>query len=261
MKTILRMLAVGLVFACILAGTAIGQEKVVNVAAAADLSAAFKEVAADFEKQKGIEVKLSFGASVALTQQIENGAPFDLFFSADMGYPQQLIAEGHASSATFYRYAVGKLVLWALAGSPLDLDRLGMNALLDSSVQKIAIANPQHAPYGRAAEAALKHTGMYERVSAKLVIGENIAQAAQFVDSGNAQIGFVALAHAMAPEMKGKGKYWLVPADDYPAIDQGAVVLARSPHGKEAADFLEFIKTKQSSAILQRYGFTVPETR
>jgi molybdate transport system substrate-binding protein len=102
---------------------------------------------------------------------------------------------------------------------------------------------------------------MYERVSAKLVIGENIAQAAQFVDSGNAQIGFVALAHAMAPEMKGKGKYWLVPADDYPAIDQGAVVLARSPHGKEAADFLEFIKTKQSSAILQRYGFTVPETR
>jgi molybdate transport system substrate-binding protein len=156
---------------------------------------------------------------------------------------------------------VGKLVLWALAGSPLDLDHLGMNALLDSSVQKIAIGNPQHAPYGRAAEAALKHTGMYERVSAKLVIGENIAQAAQFVDSGNAQVGFVALAHAMAPEMKGKGKYWLIPAEDYPAIDQGSVVLAHSPHGGEAADFMEFIKTNESSAILQRYGFTVPGTR
>jgi molybdate transport system substrate-binding protein len=235
------------------------QDKVVNIAAAADLSSALKELAASFEKQKGIAAKLSFGASGALTQQIENGAPFDIFFSADMEYPQQLIAEGHASSTKPYRYAVGKLVLWAPSGSPLDFERQGMKALLNPSVQKIAIANPQHAPYGRAAVAALKHAGLYEKISARLVIGENVSQAAQFVESGNAQVGFVALAHAMAPEMQGKGKFWQVPSDDYPQIDQGVIVLSHSAQGQEATEFMEFIKTKEAAATLRRYGFTVPE--
>jgi molybdate transport system substrate-binding protein len=261
MKAIVGKLVAVLMLGLMIAGSAAGQERVVNVAAAADLSSALKEIATNFEKQKGIEVKLSFGASGALTQQIENGAPFDVFFSADMGYPQQLIAEGRAFPATLNRYAVGKLVLWAPANSPLDFEHQGMKALLDASVQKIAIGNPQHAPYGRAAVAALKHAGLYEKVSARLVMGENIAQAAQFVESGNAQVGFVALAHAMAPEMKGKGKYWLVPADAYPALDQGAVVLTPAPHGKEAGEFIEFIKMKDAAAILQRYGFTLPETR
>lgn len=261
MKTIARLLP-SVVFLVSALGTLAGaQDRVVNVAAAADLSAAFKEIAANFEKQKGIEVKVSFGASGALTQQIENGAPFDIFFSADMGYPQQLIAEGHASSATVYRYAVGKLVLWAPAGSPLDFERQGMNALLDPSVQKIAIANPQHAPYGRAAMAALKHAGLYEKVASRLVQGENISQAAQFVESGNAQVGFVALAHAIAPEMKAKGKYWLVQDDAYPPLDQGAILLAHSPHSQEAAEFMEFVKAKETVSIMQRYGFTMPDTR
>jgi molybdate transport system substrate-binding protein len=259
-RTMLRTLAV-LVLASTMVVPAAGQQKIVNVAAAADLSSAFKEIAANFEKQKGIEVKLSFGASGALTQQIENGAPFDVFFSADMGYPQKLISEKHASSAMLYRYAVGKLVLWAPADSPLNFERDGMNAILDPSVQKIAIGNPDHAPYGRAAVAALKHSGLYEKVSPRLVMGENIAQAAQFVESGNAQVGFVALAHAMAPEMKGKGKYWLVPADAYPQLDQGVIVLSNSAHGKEAAEFVEFIKSKETAATLQRYGFTLPETK
>jgi molybdate transport system substrate-binding protein len=260
MKTMLRMLVV-LFLASTVAASAAGQEKVINVAAAADLSAAFKEIGANFEKQKGIEVKLSFGASGALTQQIENGAPFDIFFSADMGYPQKLISEGHATSASLYRYAVGKLVLWAPANSSLNFERQGMNAILDPSVQKIAIANPEHAPYGRAAVAALKHAGLYEKVAPRIVMGENVSQAAQFVESGNAQVGFVALAHAMAPQMKGKGKYWLVPADAYPALDQGVIVLSNSAHSKEAAEFLEFIKSKEVAAILQGYGFTVPETK
>lgn len=256
-KTMLRLWIV-LLLASAMVASADGQQKAINVAAAADLSAAFKEIGASFEKQKGIEVKLSFGASGALTQQIENGAPFDLFFSADMGYPQKLIAEGYASSATLYRYAVGKLVLWAPPDSPLNFERDGMNAILDSSVQKISIANPEHAPYGRAAVAALKHSGLYEKVSPRLVMGENIAQGAQFVESGNAQVGFVALAHAMAPEMKGKGKYWLIPADAYPALDQGVIVLSSSVHAKEAAEFVEFIKSKEAATILQRYGFTLP---
>src|SRR5206468_1981987 len=162
--------------------------------------------------------------SGAITQQIQNGAPFDVFFSADMDYPKQLIAVGAAEAGSLYEYAVGKLVLWIPADSPLDV-RKGMDLLLDPSVKKIAIANPQHAPYGRAAVAALKHAGLYDRIADRIVMGENVSQAAQFVESGNAQAGFIALAHADSPAMRGRGKYWQLPADYYPALAQGAVVL------------------------------------
>jgi molybdate transport system substrate-binding protein len=227
------------------------------VAAAADLSSALKDVAAGYEKNTGVKIKLSFGASGALTQQIQNGAPFDVFFSADMDYPRQLIAGGNADSASLYQYAVGKLVLWVPADSPLDVEHKGMQILLDPSVKKISIGNPQHAPYGRATVAALKHDGLYDQVSDRLVLGENIAQAAQFVESGNAQAGFVALAHAIAPGMKGKGKYWIVPADSYPPLEQGVVVLTHSQHKQEAADFLDYIKSKECVDLLRKYGFSV----
>jgi molybdate transport system substrate-binding protein len=230
----------------------------ITVGAAADLSSALAEVAANYEKRTGVTVKLSFGASGALTQQIQNGAPFDVFFSADMDYPRQLIAGGQAEGSTLYRYAVGKLVLWTPADSQLDFEHKGMEVLLDSSVKKIAIANPQHAPYGRAAVAALKQDGLYEKVSDRLVLGENVAQAAQFVESGNAQVGFVALAHALAPAMQGKGKYWQVPVDAYPPLDQGVVVISRSSHKKEAAAFIDYMKTPEAAAVLHRYGFTLP---
>jgi len=233
----------------------------ISVAAAADLSSALQEVAANYEKRTGVTVKLSFGASGALTQQIQNGAPFDVFFSADMDYPRQLIAGGQAEGATLYRYAVGQLVLWVPKDSPLDVEHKGMDVLLDPSVKKISIGNPQHAPYGRAAAATLKHYGLYEKVSDQLVLGENISQAAQFVESGNAQAGFVALAHAIAPAMQGKGKYWIVPAEAYPPLDQGVVVLSRSPHQQGAVAFLEYVKTAEASAVLQRYGFTLPEEK
>jgi molybdate transport system substrate-binding protein len=229
------------------------------VAAAADLSTALKEIGGNYEKKTGVKVKLSFGASGALTQQIQNGAPFDLFFSADMDYPRQLIASQDAGAASLYQYAVGKLVLWVPADSPLDVEHKGMNVLLDPSVKKIAIANPQHAPYGRAAVAALKHTGVYDQVADRLVLGENVSQAAQFVESGNAQAGFVALAHAIAPGMRGKGKYWEVPLDAYPPLAQGVIVLSHSPHKKEAAEFLEYLKTKEVAELLRKYGFTLPQ--
>lgn len=228
------------------------------VAAAADLTSAMKEISDGYTNKTGVSVKLSFGSSGAITQQIENGAPFDIFFSADMDYPRQLINRRDADSASLYEYAIGKLVLWVPPDSPLDLAK-GMNILLDPSVKKIAIANPQHAPYGRAAAAALKHTGLYDRISNRLVLGENISQAAQFVESGNAQAGFVALAHAVAPGMQGKGKYWEVPAEDYPALAQGAIIISRSHHKKEAADFMEYVKTKPVADVLEKYGFTVPK--
>ena len=206
-----RILALGLIAFLVLASGVLipraeSADREINVAAAADLSSALQEVAANYEKRTGVVVKLSFGASGALTQQIQNGAPFDVFFSADMDYPRQLIAGGQADGATLYRYAVGQLVLWVPQDSPLDVERKGMDVLLDPSVKKISIANPQHAPYGRAAVAALKHYGLYEKLGDRLVLGENVAQAAQFVESGNAQVGLVALAHAMAPAMSGKGQ-------------------------------------------------------
>ena len=226
------------------------------VAAAADLNSALQEIAQRYEKTTGVKVKLSFGASGALTQQIQNGAPFDLFFSADMDYPRQLIAAGAADGETLYQYAVGRLVLWVPADSALDVEHKGMQTLLDPAVKRISIANPQHAPYGRAAVAALKHYGLYDQISDRLVLGENISQAAQFVESGNAQAGFVALAHAAAPAMKGKGKYWEIPAEAYPQLAQGVVVLSQSQHKHEAAAFLEYVK--QSGGVLRKYGFTLP---
>lgn len=239
-----------------------GQEKKnapeLVVAAAADLNPALQEICDGYEKKTGVKVKVSFGASGALTQQIQNGAPFDLFFSADMDYPRQLIAAGAADGATLYQYAVGKLVLWVPADSPLDVEHKGIQILQDPVVKKISIANPQHAPYGRAAVAALKHYRMYDQVADRLVLGENISQAAQFVESGNAQAGFVALAHAASPAMKGKGKYWEVPGEAYPALVQGVVVLSGSKYKKDAAEFLDYVRAKEQGELLRRYGFTLP---
>src|SRR6202453_2704894 len=258
-RLVLRSFIACLLLCRISAPSARAADRELNVAAAADLSSALEEVANNYQKHTGVTVKLSFAASGALTQQIQNGAPFDIFFSADMDYPRQLIAAGQAESATLYRYAVGRLVLWVPKDSPLDVEHKGMDVLLDPSVKKIAIANPQHAPYGRAAVAALNHYKLYEKISDRLVLGENISQAAQFAESGNAQVGFVALAHAITPSMQGKGKYWMVPADAYPALDQGVVVISRSAHKQDAAGFLEYVKSTDASAVLQRYGFTLPE--
>jgi molybdate transport system substrate-binding protein len=257
-KSFIILFLVALLFLPVASAQNKSSSKELVVAAAADLSSALKEIADNYEKKNGITLKLSFGASGALTQQIQNGAPFDIFFSADMDYPRQLIASHDADGATLYQYAVGKLVLWVPADSPLDVEHKGMDILLDPSVKKIAIANPQHAPYGRAAVAALKYYHLYDQISDRLVVGENISQAAQFAESGNAQAGFVALAHAASPAMQGKGKYWEVPTESYPPLAQGVVVLAHSQHKKEAADFLEYMKTKEVGDLLKKYGFSLP---
>ena len=229
------------------------------VAAAADLNPALNDIAQQFQRKTGVRLKLSFGASGALTQQIQNGAPFDVFFSADMDYPKQLVAAGQADSASLYQYSLGKLVLWVPSNSPLDIEHKGMEALLDPLVNKIAIANPQHAPYGRAAVAALKHAGLYERLSDRFVMGENVSQAAQFIESGNAQAGFVALAHALSPAVKDAGKFWIVPADYYPSLEQGVVIVSKSQRKKEAGNFLEYLKTQDAADVLRKYGFTLPQ--
>ena len=247
-------------FALALCASAFSQE--LTVAAAADLSAALPEIAAKYRSQTEQEIKLTFGASGNLSTQIHNGAPFDIFFSADEEYPNQLIAGGLADKNTLYRYAVGRLVLWVPNDSPLDLQKLGMKALLEPYVKKIAIANPQHAPYGRAAEAALRHYQIYDQASSRLVLGESVSQAAQFVESGNAQAGLIALSHALAPGMKAKGRYWTVPLDAYPTLNQAAVVLSGSKQQEAARKFLEFVRSPAVASLLQDYGFGLPtETR
>src|ERR1700690_3886455 len=247
------------VLAFVLCASAFGQE--ITVAAASDMSAALPEIVAAYSKKTGQTVKLSFGASGNLTNQIRNGAPFDVFFSADEAFPQQLIDEGLASGSTLYRYAVGRLVLWVPNDSTLDLSKLGIKALLEPSVKKIAIANPTTAPYGRAAAGALRHFAIYDQVSDKLVIGENISQAAQFGESGNAQAGLIALSHALAPAMKSKGRYWTVPLDAYPTLNQAAVVLSRSQQSSAAREFLEFVRGPGATSLLASYGFTLPEDK
>jgi molybdate transport system substrate-binding protein len=229
----------------------------ITVAAAADLQFAFQDVAARFEKQTSHPVKLTFGSSGNFFSQIQNGAPFDVYFSADIDYPKRLEAAGLAEPGTLYEYATGKIVLWVLTGSKVDVSK-GLQALLDSNVSKIAIANPEHAPYGRAAVAAMKHENIYDKVSGKLVLGENISQTASLVVSGGADVGIIALSLAVAPSMKTKGQYAEIPTDEYPAIEQAAVILKASQHKDIAKQFMDYIKTPEIQTLLRGYGFTVP---
>jgi molybdate transport system substrate-binding protein len=229
----------------------------IRVAAAADLQFVMPDLIAQFEKQTGTRVNVSYGSSGNFFSQIENGAPFDLFFSADLQYPQQLESAGLTEPGTLYKYALGHLVIWMAPSAKIDVAREGWKVLLDATVQKIAIANPAHAPYGRAAVSALKNQGIYDQVSAKLVYGENISQTAQFVQSGNAQAGIIALSLALSPAMK-DGKRWQIPATAHPPIEQ-AVVILKSASNKDAAQaFLAFVKSDSARAILSKYGFEAP---
>lgn len=229
----------------------------ITVAAAADLQFALQDVKTQFENNTGTHVKLVFGSSGNLFTQIQNGAPFDLFFSADLDYAQKLEAAGLAEPGSLYEYATGKLVLWTPKDSRLEVSR-GLQLLLDASVKKIAIANPEHAPYGRAAVAALRHEGIYDQIASKLVLGENISQTASFVVSGSADVGLVALSLALAPSLKEKGKYVELPAGDYPAIRQAAVILKSSKQKRAAEEFLAYLKTSAILDLLKNYGFSVP---
>ena len=225
----------------------------ITVAAAADLNFALKELAQRFEQKGGNKVTLTFGASGNLYSQISNGAPFDLFFSADEDYPKRLVAAGTADGSSLKTYAIGHLVLWVPNGS-LDPNRLKMDLLNEASVKRIAIANPQHAPYGRAAMAAIEHYGLKDKVASKLVLGENVSQAAQFVQSGNAQAGLIAMSLAASPAMQSAGKYWELPSDAYPEFKQDVVIVSSSKQKKAAQEFLDFVLSPEGAAVLKQFG-------
>jgi molybdate transport system substrate-binding protein len=228
-----------------------------RIAAAADLQFVLPDLAAQYEKQTGVKLAITYGSSGNFFAQIQNGAPFDLFFSADSTYPRKLAEAGFADPKSLVIYARGLLVIWLPPDSPLDLTAQGFRTLLDPRIQKIAIANPEHAPYGRAAIAALRNVGLYDQLKSKLVLGENVSQAAQFVQSGNAQAGLIARSLALSPAMK-SGKCYELSGWRYPMIEQSAVILKSSSNKQAASAFLEFLRTPAARAIFDRHGYSAP---
>jgi molybdate transport system substrate-binding protein len=198
-----------------------------------------------------VELQVAYGSSGNYFAQIQSGAPFDVFLSADVDYPRKLAAQGIGAKDSIFTYAVGRLVVWVPANSRLD----PATALRDPSVKLFAIANPKHAPYGRSAEAALRNMGVWDNVRSRLVLGENIAQTLQFVQSGATDAGVVALSLALAPAMQGQGRYWEIPLESYPRMEQGGMILNDSAGARELRAFL---LSEGGRRILKRYGFYLP---
>jgi molybdate transport system substrate-binding protein len=231
----------------------------VRVAAASDLNAALSDVIARFGGAHDVDVSVSYGSSGVFYAQLLNQAPFDLFLSADVAYPNQLAARGLTLPQSEFTYAIGRLAVWAPASSPLDLEHDGLQALTQESVAHVAIANPEHAPYGRAAVAAMQAAGVYDRVRPRLVIGENVAQTMQFVQSGAADVGIVALSLALAPSVKGKGRLFEIPVSTYPRLEQGGTILKGAVDVDAARALRGFLLSADGQAILKQYGFSTPD--
>jgi molybdate transport system substrate-binding protein len=227
----------------------------VNAAVASNFSAPMKQIAALFEQQSGDTVKLSFGSTGKFYAQIKSGAPFDVFFAADTAMPLRLEDEGLSVSGSRFVYALGKLVLWS--AQPNFVDDKG-RVLRKGDYEKLAIADPKLAPYGMAAKQTLEKLAMWNSIRDKLVIGENITQAYQFVATGNAELGFVALSQVMRDGKVSAGSTWLVPPDMYKPIRQSAVLLVGAKDKAAAKAFLDFLKSDKAAAVIRSYGYALP---
>lgn len=228
-----------------------------TVAAAADLRPAVEQIAKHFEAATGVKLRVSYGSSGNFYQQLQNGAPFDVFLSANVDYPKRLHAAGFVVKGSYYEFARGSIVVLVRSNSPLDL-KTGLRVLTEPQVSKVAIADPGHAPYGQAAMAALKSEGLYEKVQSKLVTGENISQAASFVLSGAADAGIVAKSLALSPTAASQVRFVEVPAADYPPLLQAMVVLKSSKNQQEATKFESFMRGSEAKSFLKQFGFEVP---
>lgn len=240
---------------CLLCSTTAAYAEKITIAAAADLKFAMEELVTVFRQQHpGQRLEVVYGSSGRFFAQIRNNAPYDLFFSADIDYPRQLAQHGLAGSAVKL-YGVGRLVLWS---SGMDASRMTLASLTDARITRIAIANPRHAPYGKRAEEALRAAGLWERLQARLVFGENIAHTAQFVQSGNAQVGIIALSLAINPELAKKGGYYLIPATLHTPLEQGYIITQRGAGKPLAKQFADYIGSRPARQIMARYGFVLP---
>jgi len=231
-----------------------------RIAAAADLEPVLPPILEHFQQSTGIRAEATFQASAVLVTQIQNGAPFDVFLSADLGYPKKLIdagladAAGTADSSTPITYAKGTLVLWKRKDSSQPAPSLDL--LRSPELKRLAVANPERAPYGRAAVAALTSLKLYDTLKPKLVTAENIAQTAQFVDSGNADAGLISLTSALTQRLSSSGEYFVIPRDLYPPIEQGAVIVSKTFQRDAAHKFLDYLLSAPVQAQLAKSGLT-----
>jgi len=258
-----RLALLGLI---LVGSVAINAQTPLRIAAAADLQPVLPALLDQFQQQTGIHAEATYQASAALTVQILNGAPFDIFLSADLGYPKRLIdsgvadtagvvaANGFSDSSTPVTYAKGTLVLWTRKDSHWPTPSL--ETLRDPALQRLAIANPDRAPYGKAAMAALTTLKLADALKPKLVTAENIAQTAQFAETGNADAGLISLTSAMTPHLTSIGSYFIIPKDLYPPIEQGAVLIMRSTQRQNAHKFLDFLLSAPVQRQLARSGLT-----
>jgi molybdate transport system substrate-binding protein len=252
-----RLLAILFGLTCVAYGSA---QAPLRLAAAADLEPVLPPILEQFQQATGIRAEATFQASAVLTTQIQNGAPFDLFLSADLSYPKRLIdagladAAGTADSSTPITYARGTLVLWARKDSHLPPPSVEL--LRSPDLKRLAIANPERAPYGRAAVAALNSLKLYDTLKPRLVTAENISQAAQFVDSGNADAGLISLTSAMTPRLAASGSYFVIPRDLYPPIEQGAVIVSKTTQRAQVHKFLDYLLSAPIQAQLAKSGLT-----
>ncbi len=248
--------------AAVLAGRSVCAEERAQqllIAAAADLRFALDQALIEFNKaHQDLHVRATYGSSGSLFAQIDQGARFDGFLSADTKFPRRLVDIGKAEKESHFVYAIGHLVIWVPKSSKLDFETNGIQALLDPQIRKVAIANPDVAPYGAAAVAAMKSLGVYEKVQSRLVLAENVSQAAQFVQSGAASAGIISLSIALAPKMKNEGRYWHVPASAFPSLEQAGVICTGAPNRAGAERFFAFLCSPEGRSILERYGFELP---
>jgi molybdate transport system substrate-binding protein len=231
------------------------QNSTLKIAAAADLQPVLPALIEEFAQQSHQRVEASYASSATLATQILNGGPFGLFLSADLSFPQKVAAAGLADSAPV-PYARGTLVLWARNDSPVQ--PLSIDSLRSPALRTIAVANAEHAPYGRAAKAAVERLGLADALKSKLVVAENIAQTAQYADSGNADAGLISLTSALTPRLSADGKYVLMPENSYPPLLQGAVVIKQGPAVEEARQFLAFLLSPAVRKQLSERGLKAP---
>jgi molybdate transport system substrate-binding protein len=226
-----------------------------RIAAASDLRFAMEEIVAEYRREHpDNHVEVVYGSSGNFHTQIQQGAPYDMYFSADIEYPRELVKSGFAKSDV-RPYAIGRIVLWS---ARLDASTLTLDDLATLDVAKIAIANPAHAPYGKRAAEALRATGVWDDVESKLVYGENIAQTAQFVQSGNAQIGILALSLALSPQLQAQGGYYLIPDALHEPLEQGFIITKRATANSAAETFAQYMDSASARSVMRRYGFVLP---
>lgn len=245
----LLLAALALLFA-----SAVHAEKL-TIAAAADLKFALDEIVASFKKSNPADdVQVIYGSSGKFYAQIQQNAPYDLYFSADIAFPRELARAGFAASEV-KPYALGRIVLWSTG---MDASKMTLASLADSRIVRIAMANPKHSPYGKRAEEALRAAGLWEKLESKLVYGENIVHTAQFVQTGNAQVGIIALALAVNPELAKRGGYWLIPNTLHEPLEQGFIVTKRAASNAAARRFADYMGSPAARLVMTRYGFVLP---